>query len=224
MADFTVKGRVIDTHQAPLPDLRVRVMHRVELRRTEHQLAEARTDDGGRFQLGLEQAQLKRVLGRVRGAPKIFLAFDRPDGELLYATRETPVAWQLEFRVYLGGGVAVADAPDIYASGMRRFVAATRDADLGSRAMKSMVGDETTEQSGKSGAWRRNAAVLQQYSELGDSVNMMFGAIDGVLSDATHGTPVKLVGYDGAQVPRRAWTGPDNQAIIWPRKEPLPWE
>jgi hypothetical protein len=217
--NYSVKGRVIDGHQAPVGGVVVRVMHG-----SEKPLAETKTDDAGRFSILLDRGQLNRTLGGLRRAPKVHLELLKPDGPVLFSTRETPIAWQLEFRIYLGSDAAVPDAPDLYSGSMRRMVGGMRASGVSGRAMKSMGQGGSKEKGEEPGAWERVTAILQSPSELDDTLNMAFGAMDGVLGDATRRSPLKLVSYDGAQVPRRAWSAPDHQAIIWPRKEPFKWE
>lgn len=216
---YSILGRVIDRRQSPVPGLAIRVTHG-----SEKPLAETKTDEQGRFSLLLDRGQVNRVLGGVRRAPKVALTLVRPDGRVLYTTRETPIAYQLEYRVYLGDDAEMPDAPDLYSGSMRRMMGGMRSSGVSGRAMKSMGKAPGKDKGGEPGPWERVSGILEDSTDVGDSVNMVFGALDGVLGDLTHATPVKLVGYDGAQVPRRAWSAPDHQAIIWPRKEPFKWE
>lgn len=217
--NYSIVGRVIDGHQAPMPGLLVRIQQG-----TEKPLAETKTDDQGRFALSLDRGQVNRSLGGLRRAAKVALAVARSDGHVLYTTRETPLLWQLEFRVFLRGGEGVPEAPDLYSGSMRRMMGGMRSSGVSGRAMKSMGKSGAKEPGTEPGAWERVAGVLQDYGELSDSVNMMFGALDGVMGDATRASPARMVVFDGPQVPRRAWAQADNQAIIWPRKEPFKWE
>jgi hypothetical protein len=223
MSDFSIIGRVIDRRQAAAPNLVLRLMHRPDLRRAAKVLLETKTDSGGRFQASLDRAQLNRALGRIRRAPKVYLSIHGANGDLIYETRESPLHWQIEYRVFLGGGEAVKDAPDVYSSAMRRMITGSKQAGVGALAMKSMTspgqGPDTA-----TGGWKDRVGIITEYSEIDDSMNMVFAVLDGAMADMSHRTPFKLVGMDGAQVPRRAWSAPNNQAIIWPRKEAFRWD
>jgi len=157
-------------------------------------------------------------LGR---SPRLFLALHDAKGQPVMTTRPHPIEWQLEFRIYLGGGRRVEHAPDLYKSGIRRMVAESREARLGGGLKTTM---QKAEGGSAQGGWKGSLAVVQHSALVEDSANMAFGIMDGLAMDTLEKTPLKIIGYDGAQVPRRCWEEPDNQAIIWPRKEPFRWD
>lgn len=217
---YSIIGRIIDAKHAPVAGLQVRAVAAAGVVGSDTALGETTSDDGGRFSLSIDPEKMGGGLAHLGRTPRVHLELrDRADAPVL-TTRAQAIEWQLEFRIYLGGGTAAANAPDLYKAGIRRMVAESREARMGGAVKRTVApgGKITVE-----GGWKRSLAVVQHSALVEDSANMMFGMMDGVAMDALESTPLKIIGYDGAQVPRRCWEAPDNQVIIWPRKEPFRW-
>jgi len=220
----SIVGRVIDAQQRPVPGIKLQAIPKGDLTGPPPVLGEAVSDGGGRFSFPIEEASLASRLAHLGRNPPVRLRVLDASGQEIFTTRAHPIDWQLEFRIYLGGGSKVPDAPNLYAKGIRRMIADSRDAGLGSSAIKTFEGKDTEP---AEGGWKKSLGVVQhtlQGAEIDDSADMMFAVLDGLMLNTVESTPVKIMGYDGAQVPRHAWAAPDNQAIIWPRKEPFKWD
>jgi len=217
---LSIVGRIIDAKQAPVPGLHIRARVAAKLVGGDQTLGETSSDAGGRFALAVDSEGTKGLLAHFGRTPNVQLHLSDAAGHEVLTTRPHPIEWQLEYRIYLGGGTAVAHAPDLYKAGIGRMVAESKEARMGSAVKRTMAPSGS---GGLQGGWKRSLAVVQHSSLIEDSANMMFGMMDGVAMDTLESTPLKIIGYDGAQVPRRCWEAPDDQVIIWPRKEPFKW-
>ena len=228
MSDYSVIGRVIDRDHRPVAGYRVHVYRAGGRLGAEEHLTDGPTDEGGRFSLRIPEAALAGIGKRLRRSPVVLVKLiDRSYREVL-TSRPHPIDWQLEYRVYLGGSEAAPGAPDIYAHGMRRMIAEARQSGMtgGSSKKKS----KATSGAPGPGGWSQQLSWLNQGAwiadkspKITDNAQMMFAVMDGVATDKMESGPVKIIGYDGAQVPRQPWKTADHQVIIWPRKEPFKW-
>lgn len=228
MADFSVIGRVIDAHRNPVVGYRAHVYRAAGTLGSDEHLVDGLTDDGGRFSLTIPHAALAGLSARLGRAPQVLLKLVDPSDRTVLTSRAHPIDWQLEYRVYLGGGQGLPDPPDLYAHGIRRMIGEARQS-----GMMSGMGKKKGRKSPDlraAGGWAQQLALLNQGAWIADkapkfvdNADLMFAVMDGVATDKVESGPVKILGYDGAQVPRQPWKQPDDQVIIWPRKEPFKW-
>lgn len=217
MDDYSIIGRVIDRHHAPVPDLTVEVRRRGELRRSEEVVGTTATGPDGRFELVLDRRGAGGMLARLGEAVPILLVLRDRHGRTLMTTRAVPIDWQLEFRIFLGGGRRVPGAPDVYKSSTRRIISGTRESGMGDRLRKGPGGR------GALSGWMKERLFMEPTEDSGGTVNLLFAVSDGAVAGTFETPRLQLVEYDGAQVPRRGWEAPDDQAVIWSRREKFRW-
>jgi len=223
MVDYSIIGSVIDSHRQPAANLGVHVYHHPELLGSDVLVAETRTTASGEFSVGIPEGKLRGLWEKLGRAPRVFLTLSDATKKPILATRTSIIDWQLEYLIYLGGGQPEPKAPDIYGEGMRRMMSTIREVGTGAQMESSTMKTQLADGRMEKDARKSKLSFLKNDEERNDTLNTLFGVLDGFMTTNLEETPIKLVGYDGPQVPRRPWADPDEQVTIWPRKEPFRW-
>jgi hypothetical protein len=217
MEEYSIVGRVIGHDHAPVADLVVEVRRPTELRRTEEVVGETRTGPDGRFELVLDRRKAGGMLARLGESVPIRIVLRDAQRREIMITRPIPIDWQLEYRFFLGGGKKEPGTPDPYSASMHRMIAGTRAAGMGDRMRNG-----ASEPKSRTG-WMKENLFAEPSEESGSSVNMLFAVTDGGVAGSVDAPRLRLVEYDGPQVPRQSWDAPDDQVVIWPRRERFRW-
>ncbi len=220
MEEYSIVGRVIDHDQEPVGGLTVLIYHKSEITHRPHEVGATTTDADGRFELTLDPERTGGLSVRLKHPPQLHLVLKDATGRKILTSRSVPIDWQLEYRVYLGGGKREPTAPDLYRGVAKRMMAEAREAHMGAR-MKQDERDPA--ETGERAVWLKQALLADPSKGSGEMSSMLFAVTDGATTDRLIAPQLQTIELDGPQVPRRAWAAPDDQVIIWPRRERFRW-
>jgi hypothetical protein len=222
LRDYILRGKVIDERRLPVAGARVQGWDDDPLLNPDDPLGEAVTDQRGCFELRFDPTKFASHWEFLEGSADVYLVVMDASGQELLRTRVQSTGREIEYHIRAVHHLPAPDAPDVYAGAPQRYWASFND-------VGAFEGEEhhlNINMLGNTGlppdVRQRLQEQVQGHEPRLDLLQDALAILDGIVTEQLEERGLKLIGYDGPQVPERPWRASYDEVIQWPRGA-APW-
>jgi len=224
MGNFLLRGKVRDSKNETVRDLKVFAFDYDPLFNPNDFLGETAIDPFGLFEIRFDESRFQSFWEFLEGTPDVYIILKDDEGKQILKSENKKTRREIEYQIKLVDHTPNPSSKDIYADNYRRILSMLGD-------VGSIIGQENTinlnllRNPNLPGELRDNLQNFVNDFEVRQSNFNQFNALlSGIVNESLEEENLGTIGYDGPQVPRFPRRETYNQIVVWPRAEKFKWE